>query len=67
MNEGTIIYPKYKIGDIVYLKTDELQRQRIITGYILRPNLIIYYVSYLSDESFHYDFELSETINFNLQ
>jgi hypothetical protein len=49
----------FNIGDVVYLKTDEDQLKRIITGIYLTQNEVIYYVSKGTDESKHYSFELS--------
>ena len=50
----------FAIGDFVYLKTDEEQLRRIVTGLSIRPNLIIYTLALGSDESQHYDFEISK-------
>ena len=54
------IRPAFKIGQIVYLKTDPEQEMRIVTGYIVRETSILYYVSHGVNESEHYHFELSE-------
>jgi hypothetical protein len=51
---------KYDFGDVVYLKTDEHQLQRIVTGYILRQRMIIYYLSCGTTETCHYDYEISK-------
>lgn len=51
---------KYKIGDLVYLKTDVQQEPRLVTGIIIRANdRISYYLSCGKDETHHYDFEIS--------
>lgn len=53
---------KYQIGQVVYLKTDTEQLERIVTGICLRPNgCVIYYVTLCANEYSHYDFELSDT------
>jgi len=51
---------KHEIGNIVYLKTDIDQYQRIITGLYIRPcNVITYGLTQGTDESWHYDFEIT--------
>ena len=48
-----------RIGDMVYLKTDPEQLQRIITGILERPNnSIIYFVSIEALETQHFGIEL---------
>jgi hypothetical protein len=54
---------KYKIGDICFLKTDVEQRLRIITGILIRQNCNLYYLSYCTEESLHYEFEFTEQMN----
>jgi len=54
---------EFKIGQMVYLITDEEQKQRLITGYIKRPTSIYYYVANGTDESLHWGIELSTTKN----
>lgn len=54
------INPKFKIGQSVYLKTDEDQKLRIVTGLLIRPNTVLYRVSFRVEETDHYDFELTE-------
>tara|TARA_R110000851_G_scaffold108617_1_gene230035 strand:- start:19642 stop:19836 length:195 start_codon:yes stop_codon:yes gene_type:complete len=45
-----IIDPKFMIGEIVYLVTDEEQLKRIVTGYLIRSgNLIEYLLSHGSN------------------
>lgn len=51
---------KYKIGEIVYLVTDEQQRKRIVTGFLITIKEVMYQVSYDDyDPKYFYDFELS--------
>lgn len=52
---------KFHIGQTVYLKTDIDQRKRIVTGYRVRPNLIVYYLAFGMDESEHFEIEISNT------
>jgi hypothetical protein len=54
------IKTKYSIGDFVYLITDEDQKKRIITGIIIRPSGVIYYVSCGDAETTHYDIEITK-------
>ena len=51
---------KYKIGDIVYLKTDLDQVERIVTGITIRPNnSFSYCLAFDTIETWHYDIEMS--------
>ena len=52
-----------KHGDIVYLKTDPEQMPRMVTGWIVRPTQLIYYLSYDTLESTHYPIEISKEPN----
>lgn len=55
---------EHNIGDIVYLRTDPQQRARVVTGQIIRPNeLVLYYLSYETNESLHYGFEIRNEPN----
>lgn len=51
---------KYNIGETVYLKTDNEQLQRIVTAIKVLPNDIIYYLSCGTQETAHYDFEITK-------
>ena len=54
------IIPKFKIGEIVYSKTDPEQNARMVTGYTIRKNgLISYLVTFIDCERQFEDFELS--------
>jgi hypothetical protein len=56
-----IINPKYEIGQIVYLKTDLDQLPRIVFGYIIYRSVeIIYKIAHGTNNSEHYEFELSD-------
>lgn len=57
---------KFNIGEIVFLITDENQLQRIVTGFIIRKDSIIYYLSCGSLETSHYYFEIATDKNFKL-
>jgi len=54
---------KYNIGDVVYLRTDPDQNERIVTGIRLRQNSITYLISYNVNESEHFDFEIAKDAN----
>lgn len=54
----TIPESKFKFGDIVFLITDPQQEERIVTGWIVRPMGISYYLLCGTLESLHYDFEI---------
>jgi len=49
----------HEIGDVVYLKTDPEQNERIVTGIIIRPKTIVYTLSCGTSDSSHYDIEIS--------
>jgi hypothetical protein len=53
----------FDIGDIVFLKTDSEQRPRIITGILMRPNGFLYYLSNGTNETSHYEIEISKEEN----
>lgn len=50
---------KFDIGQIVYLKTDTEQRERIVLGMNIKPGGIYYSLGCGVDESWHYDFEIT--------
>ena len=50
---------KYTNGDMVYVKTDLDQYERMITGVHFRPHGINYSVSFGDHETAHFEIELS--------
>jgi len=58
------IKTKFDIGQIVFLATDSEQRARIVTGIIIRPSGIIYYLTCGSEETTHYDIEFTLEKNY---
>mgnify|MGYP003634576626 CR=1 FL=1 len=50
----------YNIGDLVFLSTDQDQKQRLVTGILIRQSQIVYYLSSGVEESVHYDFEITD-------
>lgn len=53
------INPLFKIGDIVYSVTDPEQNARMVTGYTVRKNNLMYLVTFVDRESPFEAFELS--------
>ncbi len=49
----------FSIGDIVYLKTDQQQEERIVVGICLRPTGVSYCLMCGLTESWHYGMELT--------
>jgi len=58
---------KFKIGDYVYLKTDNNQYKRLVTGYTVRPGTVIYKLSLGSEETTHYELEISAEVDMLLK
>lgn len=54
---------KFEIGEIVYLKTDNEQLERFVTGVNIRVGSISYALTNGTNESWHYDFEISKEID----
>lgn len=50
----------FDIGDSVYLRTDPEQAERLVTGISVRQNGITYAISHLTNETWHYDFEITK-------
>ena len=51
----------FNIGQVVYLKTDKEQIDRIVTGIMLRPNRsVTYCLSLGAIESWHYALEIDD-------
>ena len=55
------INTRYDIGDIVYLKTDTNQKERMVTAIIITVGSHAYSLSCGDDSSEHYDIEISDT------
>lgn len=55
---------KYHFGQIVYLLTDEEQKQRIVIGIKVNPgNTLLYYLGCAEDETIHAEIEISPEKN----
>ncbi len=51
----------YKIGEVVFLITDPEQHERIVTGFNIRPGRILYELSFCTEITSHYEFEIATT------
>ena len=58
-----MVEPKFKIEQIVFLKTDPDQSERMVTGYTVRKRSITYLLALGIEETCHFDFEISEEKN----
>lgn len=54
---------RFKIGEIVYLKTDFEQLPRMVTGILMRPYGLIYHLSNNTIETTHYQIEISKDVD----
>jgi len=53
----------YEFGEVVYLKTDPDQHERIVTGILIRENSVMYELSYNEITSYHFDVEITRERN----
>ena len=58
-----IIKNKFDIGEIVYLKTDQEQKARIVIGIQIRPTGILYILQLCTNETYHYDIEIQKDLD----
>lgn len=59
-----IITTEHDIGEIVFVKTDEEQRERMITEISIKsPNFVLYLLSYGVNNSWHSDVEISKELD----
>lgn len=54
-----IFESEYELGQLVYLITDDEQKERMITGVKFNLNGIIYTLQKGTEESFHFEKEIS--------
>ncbi|WP_421977850.1 hypothetical protein [Roseivirga seohaensis] len=54
-----VLGAEFSLGQTVYLKTDDEQKPRMISGMMIRPGSIQYAVNSGATESWHYDIEIS--------
>ena len=57
----------FKVGDVVYLITDDEQKKRIVSGLCIRKNGVTYELSCGISTSWHYGFEITETVNVKIK
>lgn len=62
-----VIDNKYELGQIVYLRTDVEQLQRIVSAITQRQGSIIYELCCGKETSGHYDFEITEQENIEIK
>lgn len=55
---------KFNLQDCVFLITDEDQKTRIVTGFQVSSNEIIYRLAQGTNESWHFDYEISKEKNY---
>lgn len=58
-----VIEEAFELGELVYLKTDPEQYLRVITGIIVRPGTLLYYLSCEGEETIHYNIEITREKN----
>ena len=58
-----IIKTDFDIGQVVYLKTDVDQKPRIVTRFSVTKECTLYILACGTEETTHYDIEISETKN----
>ena len=51
---------KYSIGDFAFIKTDAEQKQRLVTQISITPGGLRYCLSFVTNDSWHYEIELSK-------
>lgn len=54
-----VIDNKFNIGDSVFLKTDQEQKEKLVTCIKITPNGILYILSSGETETVHYDIEIT--------
>jgi len=58
-----VIENVFDLGQIVYLKTDDDQKARMIIGIQVRPTGLLYIAQLGTVETYHYEIELSGQID----
>jgi len=54
----------YDFGEMVFLKTDEEQKERMITEIAIKsPNFVLYLLSYGTQNSWHSDCEITKELD----
>lgn len=58
---------EFDVGDVVYLKTDEDQKPRIVAEICIKKTGIVYNLCQGTVTSWHYDFEMSVNIDVKIK
>lgn len=59
-----IITTEHSIGDLVFVKTDEEQKERMVTEISIKsPNFVLYLLSYGVQHSWHSDLEITKELD----
>jgi hypothetical protein len=59
-----IIETPYNFGDVVFIKTDEEQKERMITEICVKsPSLLVFQLTHGVTCSWHYEYEFETEIN----
>lgn len=57
----------FDVGAVVYLKTDEDQKKRIVYSIEIKQTGVLYGLAQGNTTSWHFDFEISETADIKLK
>lgn len=57
---------KFELEEVVFLITDVDQTQRMITGITINKGYLLYRLACGTNESWHYEYEISTDKNFNI-
>ena len=63
---SAVINAQYHIGQTVYLRTDDEQAERIVVGLVLQPKDLLYILGCGTEESTHYDFEITDEVSYEV-
>jgi hypothetical protein len=55
---------EHQCGEIVYLITDPDQHPRMITGILIRPDVVLYMIALAGNETSHFACEISKEKNY---
>lgn len=55
-----VIDNAFEFGELVYLKTDREQLERLVTGFSVNPNGLLYRLVSGTNDSTHYAVEISK-------
>jgi len=61
--KSTTFLVAFEIGELVYVKTDTEQKQRIVVALFVQQGSIKYLVACGTEDRYYFDFELAEIKN----